>query len=248
MNNLSGQLSIDDNVTPTATSAHFLSDGLKRHDMLLLAETLVVTASAILAIRVCHENPPSGINWLIAPAILVSAAFIPTALRRSKLSDIGIVFGQVRHSLVVLGWTCLAVFPAMFCGLWLLKTCGLNLPLRPVPPQNQEYVSWLFYQFMYVAVAEEVFFRGYVQGNIQRFMSLAIKRRSTLRCWVILVISAACFAAAHIIVKGQMISALIFLPGLLLGWLFIRTKSLLAPILFHALANSYYCLIAVVLI
>jgi len=35
-----------------------------------------------------------------------------------------------------------------------------------------------------------------------------------------------------------------FLPGRVLGWLFIRTKSLLAPVLFHGLANTCYCLMA----
>ena len=36
-----------------------------------------------------------------------------------------------------------------------------------------------------------------------------------------------------------------FFPGLLLGWMYLRTRSLLAPIIFHALANTAYALIAV---
>jgi membrane protease YdiL (CAAX protease family) len=35
-----------------------------------------------------------------------------------------------------------------------------------------------------------------------------------------------------------------FLPGLVLAWLFIRTRALLAPILFHGLANVSYGLFA----
>ncbi|MCH8119844.1 MAG: CPBP family intramembrane metalloprotease [Planctomycetes bacterium] len=62
--------------------------------------------------------------------------------------------------------------------------------------------------------------------------------------WLSIVLSAACFAVAHIIVWGQIISVLTFLPGLICGWLFIRTRSLLAPILFHGLANTCYLLMA----
>jgi membrane protease YdiL (CAAX protease family) len=100
---------------------------------------------------------------------------------------------------------------------------------------------------MYVAVAEEVFFRGYVQSNVLRLLNKTKSEQLEQPQWTSVVISAACFATAHIIIQGQMISALIFLPGLILGWLFIRTKSLLAPILFHGLANVYYCLVAAVL-
>jgi len=53
-------------------------------------------------------------------------------------------------------------------------------------------------------------------------------------------LSAAFFAIAHAMVYGQLISVLTFLPGLILGWLFVQTRSLLAPILFHGLANTWY--------
>jgi membrane protease YdiL (CAAX protease family) len=49
---------------------------------------------------------------------------------------------------------------------------------------------------------------------------------------------AACFAVAHIIVQGRIILVLTFLPGLVLGWLFVRTKLLLAPILFHSIGQA----------
>ncbi|MCH7558803.1 MAG: CPBP family intramembrane metalloprotease [Planctomycetes bacterium] len=60
-------------------------------------------------------------------------------------------------------------------------------------------------------------------------------------------LSAACFAVAHIIVWGQIISVFTFLPDLICGWLFIRTRSLLEPILFHGLANACYLLRAAML-
>ncbi|MCK4753168.1 MAG: CPBP family intramembrane metalloprotease [Planctomycetes bacterium] len=236
---LSSQLSAANSV-PTIESVPFFGNRLKHLDMRLLTETALITIAAVLAIKIFSDS------WFMTPCILVSAALIPTVIKKSTLSEIGLSFGQTKHSLVVLGWTCLVVFPVMFCSLWLLKSYGLNLPLRPVLPQNQEWISWIFYQFMYVAVAEEVFFRGFLQGNILRLMKTMMARWPTQQCWVSIVISAACFAAAHMIVQGQIISVLTFLPGLVFGWLFIRTKSLLTPILFHGLANmSYYVMAGV---
>jgi hypothetical protein len=97
---------------------------------------------------------------------------------------------------------------------------------------------------MYVAVAKEVFFRGYMQNNILRLTNPGKDGQRRLWKWLSIVLSAACFAVVHIIVLGQIISVLTFLPGLICGWLFIRTRSLLAPILFHGLANTCYLVMA----
>jgi membrane protease YdiL (CAAX protease family) len=243
----SRQLSIA-NTVPTIGSAPFFGIRLKRLNTRLLMETALVTIAAILAIKVLNESSLSKAIWFMAPGILIAAVIIPTTIRKDEFAKTGFNIKQVRLTVRVVCWTCLMVFPAMFFGLWLLKSCGLHLPLRPVPPQGQGWVGWLLYQFMYVAVAEEVFFRGYVQNNILKSTSAIIQERRKPLQWVSIIISAACFAAAHIIVQGEIISVLIFLPGLILGWLFIRTRSLLAPILFHGLANTYYFCVASVFI
>ena len=123
---------------------------------------------------------------------------------------------------------------------------GFDFPLRPVLPQDQHLMSWLFYQFMYVAVAEEVFFRGYLQKNILGFINTVIPRWRTMQCCLAIVISSACFAAAHMIIHESALSVLIIVPGLILGWVYFRTNSLLAPILFHGIANaSYYWMVGI---
>ena len=73
-----------------------------------------------------------------------------------------------------------------------------------------------------------------------RLAEPVIGKRPRLKDWADTGVCAACFVAAHVIIQGQIVSVLTFLPGLVLGWLFIRTKSLLAPILFHGLANVCY--------
>ena len=253
----SGQLSIA-NSPPTVESVPLFTKGLKRFsygvlrkespgltdNISLLTETTLVTIAAILVIRLSATSFLSGAAWLVSPAILVAAALIPTAIRRTEFPKIGLNTRQIGPTLLVVCRTCVVVFTVLFAGLWLLKSFGLGLPLQPVQPKAQGWVSWLFYQFMYVAVAEEVFFRGYVQNNILRLTNAGKSSHCRLDKWLSIVLSAACFAVAHIIVQGNIILVLTFLPGLVLGWLFIRTRSLLAPILFHGLANTCYCVMA----
>jgi len=205
------------------------SNGVKRLDISLLIETTFITIAAILAIVAFNSNPIlHRAAWFVTPGILVAAAIIPTAIKRKKFAKIGFNVKQIRYSLTVLGWTCMVVFPATLLGCWLLKSYGLNLPLSPVKPWGQSWTCWIFYQFMYVAVAEEVFFRWFLQSNIQKLTNTVMQGQCRRQLWVSILV-------------------LTFLPGLILGWLFIRTKSLLAPILFHGLANTCYFVIAVAL-
>jgi len=212
----------------------------------LLAETIFLTAFVILAIHLLGQSYISNALWFVIPAVLVAAALIPTILRRDRFTQISLTIRQIKFALSIVSLTCLVVFPAAFAGFWLLRSYGLELPLRVALPQNQPWLSWVLYQFLYVAVGEEVFFRGYLQSNILRLTNTA-KWPCGLQNWASIVLSAACFAGAHAIVHGQAISILTFLPGLILGWLFVRTGSLLAPILFHGMANICYCIMAVVL-
>jgi len=239
----SSQLSIANSLS-TVESAPLFSKGLKQFNISLLTETALVTIAAILAIRLLATSFISGAAWFVSPAILVAAALIPTAIRRAEFPEIGLNIRQIGPTLLIVCRTCVVVFTALFAGLWLLKYFGLGLPLQPVQPKEQGWISWLFYQFMYVAVAEEVFFRGYLQSNILRLTNPGKDSQYRLGKWLSIVLSAACFAVAHIIIQGRVILVLTFLPGLVLGWLFIRTRSLLAPILFHGLANTCYCVMA----
>jgi len=243
MGDQSGQLSIV-NSPPTAEPVPLFTKGLKRFNIFLLTETALVTIAAILAVRLLATSSIFKAAWFVSPGILIAAALIPTVIRRAEFPKIGLNIRQIGPTLLVVCRTCVVVFPALYAGLWLLKSFGLGLPLQPIQPKEQGWISWLFYQFMYVAVAEEVFFRGYMQNNILILTNPSKDGQRRLWKWLSIVLSAACFAVAHIIVFRQIILVLTILPGLILGWLFIRTKSLLAPILFHGLANTCYLLMA----
>jgi membrane protease YdiL (CAAX protease family) len=247
MNFLSGQLNIA-NPLPTIRSAPLFVNRPRGLNTSLFIETAAVTVVTILAIRVFLAGSIFQPIWLVAPGILIAAALVPTVITRRDFPKIGIDNKQIRHSLVLVGWACIVTFPAMVCGLWFMRYWGFELPIRAVKPPGQGWFCWLFYQFMYIGIAEEIFFRGYVQNNILRLTNTILHKRRTRQQWISTIISAGCFAAAHIIVQGEIISGLTLLPALVLGWLFVRTRSLLAPILFHGLANAIYFYVAAVFV
>ena len=243
---------MSENVTgkPTETTMLLICKYNRRNNQAVFTrstEICLVTIAVISLMIVVHASHIGQRLWFTIPVILAAGAIIPTIVRKSKPSRIGLNLGQPVLSVRLLVTTCLAVFPITFAGLWFIHSQGIKLPLAPTLP-NANWAGWILYQFLYVAVAEELFFRGYLQGNL---LHLTSSFSGTIkRIWpgVTIIMSAAIFAAAHVILAGSFLSALTFFPGLILGWLFLRSRSLLAPILFHGLANTLYAVLAYFLV
>ncbi len=213
----------------------------------LAVETFAVTLGTVAAVAFLSVYGAAGGLWLAIPAVLAAAALIPAWVRRRDFPCLGLDPAQLRSTIPVVCLVAIATLPPVFLGLWLLTLMHMPIPLRPAVSESQNWLAWLLYQFLYVATAEEVFFRGYVQANITRLLGQATRLSGPGQQRVAIVVSAACFALAHVAIQGQIISLLVFLPGLLLAWLFVRTRSLFAPILFHGLANVSYGVMATVL-
>jgi membrane protease YdiL (CAAX protease family) len=210
-------------------------------------EVAAVTTGTVAAIKLLSMHCAPAIQWLVIPGVLIAAALVPTWIRRRELPNLGLGADRIRPAFRTAGCVCICVLPMVLLGLWLLTSLGLPIPLRPVLGGQQSPLTWLLYQLLYVAVAEEVFFRGYVQARTARLVNQARPLSRTTRQCVVIVVSAACFALAHVVIQGQITSALVFLPGLIMAWLYVRTRSLWAPILFHGLANASYGIMALVL-
>ncbi len=206
----------------------------------LAAETILITAGVFVAARVLLTHAVGGYQWLLVPGLLVAAALIPTWIARREFARIGLHRDDIARTLRILLVVCLGVLPLVLLGLRIATALDLPIPLRPSIAGRRGWLAWLLYQFLYVAVAEEVFFRGYVQTNVARVLAARRWRSPGIRQAATVLFSAGCFALAHALVQGRALSLLTFFPGLLLAWLFDRTRVLLAPILFHGLANVAY--------
>jgi membrane protease YdiL (CAAX protease family) len=224
--------------------AGLLSNPERHRPAWLAAETLAVTVGTLAAAQILNTQHSLGMRWFLIPSLLVAAALLPTWIARREFPTIGL---RAEHRRRAFGATCRAsimVLPIAFLGLWVMTRRQIPIPLQPAVPEQSDWLSWLLYQFLYVAVAEEVFFRGYVQANVMRLLTGWKRPSPAVRQAIVIFVSAACFALAHVIVQGRMVSLLTFFPGLLLAWLFVRTRTLLAPILFHGLANVTYGIMA----
>ncbi len=219
----------------------------------IFAETAFSLIVVIAAIKLMRIIPCLKEAWYYTPAILFAAALIPTLIKKQKLKETILPFGQIKYSLTLVLKTSIVALPLLFIALAILKHWPIIDLTPPIHPAKGQLVSWLLYQFLYVATFEEIFFRAYLQSNILRALSpeqLEIpnpKKRLNKHQWIAISVSSAAFTAAHIIIQTDLTQILIILPALIFGYLFARTKSLIAPIIFHAIANTAYCLLTYLL-
>ncbi|MGZ3428692.1 MAG: myxosortase family intramembrane protease [Polyangia bacterium] len=91
-------------------------------------------------------------------------------------------------------------------------------------------------QLIVVALPEELFFRGYVQGRLEEALPPTRTLFGARVGWA-WILGAALFGLGHFLVtfEPQMLTR--FFPGLVFGWMFARTRSILAGTIFHAACN-----------
>jgi membrane protease YdiL (CAAX protease family) len=98
-------------------------------------------------------------------------------------------------------------------------------------------------QLVVIALPEELFFRGYVQGRLED----ALPPRHKLfgapvgAAWLI---AAALFGLGHYLVSFEPQMLTRFFPGLVFGWMFARTRSILPSTIFHAACNLIMSVLA----
>lgn len=224
----------------------FCDHGIQ-HPARLAAETALVTVGVFLAARLVYMGPVATLQWLMIPAILVAAALLPTWTARRHFPRIGLDRNHVQQTLWTVVTVSVCVLPVTLAGIWIAARLRIPIPLRPAIDGQNGWLAWLLHQLLYVAVAEELFFRGYLQANVMRLLAARPWRSCIVPQSIAIVTSAGCFALAHVFVQGRAVALVTFLPGLLFAWLFVRTRSLLGPILFHGLANIGYGIMALML-
>ncbi len=135
---------------------------------------------------------------------------------------------------------------AVTVGFLILSPPRLEPFLRNGSPQRefvglglgwQSVAMSLLYGVLKTGFSEEFFFRGLIAGSLSRRLPLA---------WANL-IQALIFLAPHLLVLHVMpelwwLLPLVFLTSLVLGWIRIKSGSILGPWMVHAAANVATCL------
>jgi len=170
----------------------------------------VILVTAV-TIRFFREYAP-----VVTVAILTG---IPTFLLGKSLSELG-----YRKFLKGAAWG----FAASAAILPLFYSLFKTSPLSP----EKAFQFLLF--FSGIAVGEETFFRGLFYATF--------KNENLIGNWLTKnnLVSSLLFGIAHVLIYYDPSAFKVFFPSLVMGWLYERSGSLAAPIIFHCLANVTY--------
>jgi membrane protease YdiL (CAAX protease family) len=163
--------------------------------------------------------------WFITPLVVISVAKRPYADYALTLQRPG---GIGFHVLVAA-----AVFVPYIVGHYLLAHwwLGARFTLRLPPDLLRSALD----QVLLIGLPEEFFFRGYLQTQFDQAWNRPYRLFRTN--WGIgLPVAAALFAMCHVPFGGAG-RLIVFFPGLLYGWLRLRTGTIAVPALYHAFSN-----------
>lgn len=175
----------------------------------------------------------SSLPWFFLDTnlLLPSVYSIVMALAVWRLYEEGI--GLSREGLAEIGFRRDGLIRYALIGAALAIPIGLieYSILRPEPAAGgfdlRDAARDAIYMFAFVAVAEELLFRGVILRNLA----------AAFGAWRGVVVAAALFSIMHIVWRSWEEVAFTFAAGLLLGFLYQRTHSLTAPIILHATNN-----------
>ena len=200
----------------------------------LLTEVMFVSTMVVGAVAAtrCLSEP-----WvsLAIPWILVAGTLLPTFARGRGLDEVGVRRGRLRQDGVLL---CGIVLGTLGCGVVARVVVGSvwGESAMDIRIREGQWLSWLFFQAVYVALPEELFFRGYLVSSCVRLWG----RNGTMESgteYGVIVLSAGLFAVCHVLSLGTSIFLLTFFPGLLFAWGYVRMQTIVAPVLLHLAAN-----------
>ena len=200
-------------------------------DSLYCLLVFAVVTSAVILIR--HIGLP--FKSVLIPALWGLGAALPLRAGEGDLLAFGVTGSRFKVNLKYFLLSSLVIFSLYAIGFRFYVHWGFSLPVA-TPFEGVAAPNWLLYNFLAVALFEELFFRGYVQGCFERFANARFVG-PVAAFWVPVLVSAFLFALAHAAVDLDPLRLGVFFPGLLFGWLRAKTGSLLAPILSHGSAN-----------
>lgn len=163
--------------------------------------------------------------WLVVPVLWLT-------WRGRRIEDYGLrrglPAGVAFHAAMIVG-----IFLPYAAGHWLLARLAWGASFAPQLPED--FAVAAFEHLFLIALPEEVFFRGYLQTQLDR-VSDRRWRLLGVEVGPGLPLAALLFGLCHILNggPGRLVTAF---PGIWYGWLRARTGSVVVPTLYHAASN-----------
>ena len=203
-------------------------------------EVIIASAALIAVTRILYVSQYSNafVGKYYATIFAVIFLYVPLAIMRWRKRSLDFIdgsLGEFFNGVTTFFVVAAIVFPpyligAHFWELWVYGSKGFHFAMYP------DLWKTAIFQILLVALPEEFFFRGYMQGTLDK----TFKKRWNIfgaRLGLAWPVTAMIFAFSHSFIHFQWWHFSIFFPALLFGWLREKTGSITAPILFHATAN-----------
>ena len=192
---------------------------------LVFAAVQFVVGGIVMIVMKLMGQEPMGAMSLIAGNIL-SCLFAFALFLKCKWAEVSPNWLRTRPWMVLL-WTVVASLGALVPSIWLQEMLP-ELPNVAEKGLDSLMSSRLGYVVigLLAPLVEELVFRGAVLRSLLRWHQ---------NHWVAIAISAALFALTHMN-PAQMPHALLI--GVLLGWMYYRTDSILPGVVYHWVNNS----------
>ena len=123
---------------------------------------------------------------------------------------------------------CIGAIILAFCLLSFLVFKMFDIPIPKFSFQNTaQWKRWMFFACLISPIVEEILYRSVLCCSLEK----AVGTNSSI------VISGAVFALLHFFYGNLAIDN--FIAGYFLAWAFLKSKSILIPILLHAAGNAF---------
>ncbi|HEU5360567.1 MAG TPA: type II CAAX endopeptidase family protein [Candidatus Deferrimicrobiaceae bacterium] len=188
-----------------------------------LLQAILLFAGITLVLRVATRFP-SGFP-LLTPDLLGAALFLyaPFLYYRKGRVPSWIRLQNPRRSAVLL--------LALAAGGGTVYFLVSSLPLFPSPSlpgtEGPPLAAFVLRQAIFVALPEEVFFRGYLYDVFEE------------KGWEPVTASSLVFAVGHLAIHASAYRALTFFPALLFGWGRKKSANIYVPVILHLLFNLF---------
>jgi len=217
---------------------------------------LVVLAAVAGLMRINVTLPAIGhLGSALVSVVFLYAPIVVLGRRDQDIADYGFRIEPLKKGLATAAVALLVIFPVFVVGFFgfyeiackssLLATVlpkgtcaayhGLDAIHAP-KVLNREFIEFCLVQWLVVALPEELFFRGFMQGLLeQRFPPT--KTIFGAKVGIALVLSSLAFACVHLPKGGDPRMLATFFPSLMFGWMRARTNSILASTITHGASN-----------
>jgi uncharacterized protein len=221
------------------------------------ALTVFLGTWVLVAFLVRLDVTVPWIGHLGSALVAMAFLYIPSWVGRWRgedLVDYGFSAAPVATGLRTAAIAMLCIFPIFAIGYaaFYELACGSSSLATLVPPgmcaryhgldaiqapaMTAKLLEFCAVQLVVVALPEELFFRGMLLTLLERRFPARRELAGVHVGWA-LVLTSLAFAVVHLPREGDPRALATFFPGLVFGWLRLRTKSLLAPTIAHAGSN-----------